>query len=362
MAHYAFQLCRGLAHAGAGVTLITREEYELAMLCAPFRVEQTIAPVRKSRFGYSWRHSRQWQRITRRIDAIRPDAVLVGQLRSALDYWPLRRLRSRGRLLVAMHHEIDARPSFWHRRMYALVDRTFVHFERSRAVFRNAVGVPDSRIGVIVHGNEEIFSELADPTFTAATLRRQLGIGEHEKVVLFFGNFAQYKGIDVLLRAFPRVHERTGARLVIAGHPMRGFDLESHLTLAESLSRAVIWVPEYIPSEHVTAWMTLANVIVFPYRAITHAGAPHIAQTYGVPTVATAVGAMQDVIDHGTNGLLVPPDDRTALSDAITRILEDQSLAQRLGEQLRTDAQGRFSWDAIGRQIVQELEALRARR
>lgn len=357
MAHYTFQLCRGLTRAGADVTLITREDYELAMLCAPFRVEQSIGRLRNQQFGYRWRYAREWRRVIRRVQALRPDVVLVGQIRSVADYWPLLRLRRRGRLLVTIRHEMEVKRGFLWRRMYALFDRVFVHFARNRAVVQKGFGVDESRIGVIAHGNEEIFSELADPTFTAAVLRKQLGIRADEKVVLFFGNFADYKGIDILLRAFPRVQERTGARLVIAGHPTSGFDLEAHMTLAESLSSAVTWVPEYIPSEHVVAWMELASVIVFPYRDIPHAGAPHIAQTYGIPTVGTAVRALQDVIEDEVSGLLVPPDDADALSNAITRVLEDTTLARRLGEHLRADARGRFSWDEIGKGMVEELRA-----
>ncbi|HEX7829849.1 MAG TPA: glycosyltransferase family 4 protein [Thermoanaerobaculia bacterium] len=362
MAHYAFQLCRGLSNAGADVTLITRNDYELAMLCAPFRVEQSIRSMHPrrgafSRIGYRLRYFREWRRILHRIKALRPDVVLLGQLRSAADYWPLIQLRRHTRVLASICHHPGAKDGFLWKRIYALFARVFVHFPRNRTTFHKTFGVPEKKVGVIVHGNEEIFSELADPTFSADTLRKQLGIGADEKIVLFFGNFAQYKGIDVLLRAFPDIHARTGARLVIAGHPTTGFDLEHHLALSESLGipGAVVWVPEYIPSEHVVAWMQLPNVIVFPYREISHGGAVHVAQTYGVPTVASSVGAMQDVIDHDVTGLLVPPEDVEALSAAITRLLEDEPLAKRLGTQFGADARGRFSWDEIGKGILREL-------
>lgn len=366
MAHYAFQLCRGLSNAGADVTLITRRDYELVMLCTPFASEQTIGPLHpRSRRGVfhalrrNIRSFREWRRIIRRIEALRPDAVLLGQLRSASDYWPLLRLRRKTRILADICHHVREAQSFLWKRLYRLFDRVFVHSERNRAAFRETFDLPEQRVSVIAHGNEEIFSELADPTFSAASLRGQLGIGAGEKVVLFFGNFARYKGLDVLLRAFPRVHERTGARLVIAGYPTHGFDLEAHLDLSESLglADAAVWVPEYIPSEHVVAWMQLPSAIAFPYREISHAGALHVAQTYGVPTIASAVGAMQDVIEDGVSGLLVPPDDVDAWSDALTRILEDAPLAQRLGAHFKSDAHGRSSWDAIGTAIVKQLGA-----
>ncbi len=364
MAHYAFQLCRGLSSAGADVTLITRDDYELVMLAAPFAIEQTIGSIRRRsprgtlrRVHNRIKSFREWRRLIRRIEALRPDAVLLGQLSSANDYWPLLQLRRKVKVLANVCHHVRVAEGFLWKRIYRLFDHVFVHSARNRAALGESLDIPEERAQVIAHGNEEIFSDLADPTFSAASLRSQLGIGSEERVVLFFGNLAHYKGLDVLLRAFPRVSESTDARLVIAGHPTPGFDLQEHILLAESLgiADATVWVPEYIPSEHVVAWMQLASVIVFPYREVSHAGALHIAQTYGVPTVASSVSAMQDVIDDGVSGVLVAPEDVDALSHAITRVIEDREFAQRIGAQFASDARGRFSWEAIGAAIVERL-------
>jgi glycosyltransferase involved in cell wall biosynthesis len=208
---------------------------------------------------------------------------------------------------------------------------------------------------VIVHGNEEIFRELRDPKVDAAALRARYGIPEGKPVVLFFGNLSRYKGTDVLINAFPQIHRETGAHLVLAGNPFAGFDLkgEQELTRQLGISEHVTWVPEYIASEEVEAWMGVASVMVFPYRDIYQSGALHVAQTFGVPTVASAVGAMQDVIEHEQNGLLVPPENVDALAAAITRLLKDPALASRLGARFLADAQGRFSWKTIGGTLLE---------
>lgn len=359
MAHYAYQLCRGLSAAGANVTLITQEEYELAMLAAPHRVEQRIATkaprANRRSFTRRMRYLREWMRLRRRVDALRPDVVILGRLHSRLDLLPLFLLRRKGRILIDICHDVDLRDGFIWRRIYRMFDAVFVHYDRNREIFRRTFRLPEDRVGVIVHGNESIFTDLADPTFRADTLRKQLGLGDEEPVVLFFGNLADYKGIDILLHAFARKPPR--ARLVIAGYPMRNFDLEAHIELAEKLGIAqdVVWVPEYIPSEHVVAWMELASVIVFPYRSISHGGALHVAQTYGVPTIASAVGGTLDVIEDGVSGLLIAPDDVEGFANAIARLLDDRDFAAQLGARFKADAHGRFSWEAIGQTIVERL-------
>ena len=382
MIHYAFQLCRAMASLGADVTLITARGYELADLPHSFRVEATIdlwdpkpagrrstsplavAGRKLRRVGRAVRHYREWLRQIRRIAKLKPDLVIIGDIRFPFDLFPLVLMRRKAKRFVDLCHNVHpyttgggvfdrSRWRHWfYRRIYHLFDRVFVHFERNRKEFLASFGVPAKRVGVIVHGNEEIFRDLARPGFTAAALRQRLGIDATEKIVLFFGTLASYKGVDLLLDAFPSIHQATGARLVIAGFPGPDFDLRAHQERVRELV-PITWVPEYIDSAEVAAWMGLASVIVFPYRDIYQSGALHVPQTFGVPIVASAIGAMRDVIEDGVSGLLVPPEDRAALADAVTRLLQDRGLAQRLGARAAADAQGPFAWTTVAHALLE---------
>ena len=383
MIHYAYQLCRALAQLGADVTLITATDYELDALPAPFRVEKsielwdakpsgrvstsTIAVLFRKlrRVTRALRYYREWLRQIRRVAELAPDVVLIGDIRFPFDLFPLLLLRRKSRVLADICHNVHPFSAggksaglfdrsrgrrFFYRRIYKLFDVEFVHFARNEREFTETFGVPAERVRVIVHGNEEIFRELRTPD---VDLRRRLDLGD-EPIVLFFGTLSRYKGTDVLLEAFPRVHRETGARLVLAGFPFHDFDLGAHQQRARDLGieRAVTWVPEYIDSGDVAAWMELASAIVFPYRDIYQSGALHVAQTFGVPTVASAVGAMQDVIENDVSGLLVPPENPEALGDALIRLLRDRELATRLGQCAIEDARGPFAWTTIAQTVL----------
>src|SRR4051794_27352377 len=71
------------------------------------------------------------------------------------------------------------------------------------------------------------------------------------------------------------------------------------------------------------------------------------AMASGLPTVATRVGGMPELMVEGQTGLLVQPDDAGALADALVRPLEDPALASRVGAGGRAGAVGRFSWGAV---------------
>ncbi|HEX3583158.1 MAG TPA: glycosyltransferase family 4 protein [Thermoanaerobaculia bacterium] len=365
MIHYVFQLCRAMAEAGADVTLITSKQFELASLPRNFKVEPVIdlwdpkvndaGPITRKlrRVARAVRYYRQWLRVIRRVATLRPDVVQIGDVPFPLDFLPLRLLRRKAPLFADICHNVnpfDAAGGFgrsrwkrsFYRRIYALFDIVFVHFDRNEAEFAKSFGSRPT--AVIKHGNEGLFEELRDPAVDAAALRKRLGIGA-EPVVLFFGTLSRYKGVDVLLDAFPRIRRETGARLVIAGYPLQDFEIPADRD-------AVTLMPEYVKSEEVAAWMELASVVVFPYRDIYQSGAIHVAQTFGVPTVASAVGAMQDVVQHEVSGLLVPPENADALATAVIRLLNDRELASRLGSRFAADARGPFSWRANAETIL----------
>lgn len=373
MIHYAWQLCRALAGTGADVTLVTSRHYELDALPHLFRLQKILrlwdpkpageSPGRTKlrRIGRAFLHYREWLRLALHLRRERPGLVLLGDIRFPGDLAPILLLRLLGLRLADVCHNVapyaaggfrrSALDRFLYRRIYRCFERVFVHFEDNRRAFLADFRLPPEQVVAIPHGNEAIFEELRDPKVDEGSLRRELGLAPDEPVLLLLGTLSHYKGIDLLLEAFARMAPR--ARLVLAGFPAADFDLPAHQALARELGieERVLWVPRYVESEEVAAWMDIASVAVFPYREVFQSGALAIAQTFGVPVVASAVGAMPEAV--GGSGLLVPPGDPEALAAALLSILEDPDLARRLGERARQDAYERFAWERIGLTIVE---------
>jgi glycosyltransferase involved in cell wall biosynthesis len=78
------------------------------------------------------------------------------------------------------------------------------------------------------------------------------------------------------------------------------------------------------------------------------------AMAAGLPVVATAVGGTPDVVVQGATGLLVPPDDATALAAALDRLIYDPDLRRTMGAEGRRRVQARFSVQ----QMVERTQAL----
>jgi glycosyltransferase involved in cell wall biosynthesis len=67
----------------------------------------------------------------------------------------------------------------------------------------------------------------------------------------------------------------------------------------------------------------------------------------GKPVVATAVGGVQELVVDKMTGMLVPPQDATAMADAITFLLSDKKRALAMGAAGRERVKQRFSMDAM---------------
>jgi len=384
--HYAFELCRALGEAGARVTLVTGREYELEALDGPFDVAAILrlwdpkpagegalpGRVRRTlrRAGRGLRHYREQARLVGYLRRMRPDVVQLGDVRFAGDLLPIAAMRASGLRLADVCHNV--RPfalagraaggfgsgflaHLLYRRIYRHFDTVFVHWEENRRCFLEAYGLPGGRVRSIPMGNFLLFDELRDPEVTERRLRRRLGLEPHDRVVLAFGAFSHYKGTDLLVEAFGRVRAAIPeARLVMAGFPLAGFDVHGVWDRARELGFEddVRVVPDYVPSTEVAAWMDLASVAAFPYRELFQSGALQVATSFGVPVVASRVGATAEVVRDGETGLLVPPGEVEPLAAAVTRVLREPGLARRLGYAAAADARARLSWDRVAAEVL----------
>lgn len=386
MIHYAWQLCTAMSRAGADVTLITDDGYELDRLPHVFALEKRLrlwdskapeAPAPRAmrmlrRAGRAAKYYREWVRLVAHLRRSRPDVAQFGDIRFASDLLPLQALGRSGIHLADICHNVRpfavgggsggtfSQSPFQRRayqRIYERFSSVFVHFDRNRREFESTFGLAD-RTSTIVHGNEEIFSLLRDPRVDVESVRRELAIPAGAQVVLLFGTLSPYKRLDLLVEAFARLRSSMPrAHLLLAGHPVGISAAEiERMAMAAGLAGAFTLVPRYVESAAVAAWMEFASVVVFPYDIVFQSGAVHVPLTFGRPVIATSVGAMQDVIEDGRTGLLVPPGDAASLEGALRRILSDGAAAEDLGRRAAAAQRTQFSWDGVASVILDRYE------
>lgn len=155
------------------------------------------------------------------------------------------------------------------------------------------------------------------------------------RVMLFFGIVRKYKGLDVLLRALPKVLSQVDCHLLISGEFYEPEEKYRRLIDELGIAAAVTLENRYLANEEVAGLMRRADVLVLPYRSATQSAVARLALLNGLPIVAANTGGLAEVVRDHVNGLLFPAGDSDALADALVRYFAE-ALGPRFAENIRT--------------------------
>jgi phosphatidylinositol alpha-mannosyltransferase len=177
--------------------------------------------------------------------------------------------------------------------------------------------------------------------------------GGREQRIVFIGRHDPRKGMQVLLRAWPEIHRRTGARLRLVGAD----ELAVRLVLArERVPDEGIDILGVLTDDELTAELLAAKALVASSLGGESFGMVLTrAFACAVPAVASDIPGYRAVLTAGT-GLLVPPGDAPALADAVTGLLADEQARQVRGTAARELARELYGWDRIAVRLLEIYE------
>jgi glycogen synthase len=249
------------------------------------------------------------------------------------------------------------------RTAYQTADGVIAVSSAMRQDVHELYGVASDRIRVIHNG---IDLQQYRPHHDPEVLARH-GIDSERPFVLFVGRITRQKGIIHLVRAIQHLQPDTQV-VLCAGAPDTP---EIAREMTEAVERAgangthsIVWIQEMLPKEQVITLYTHAAVFVCPSVYEPFGIINLEAMACETPVVASAVGGIPEVVEHGETGLLVVPEatsatdvepknpDRFArdLAAAVNTLMSDPDLRARMGRNARRRVEQSFSWTAIARQ------------
>jgi glycosyltransferase involved in cell wall biosynthesis len=280
------------------------------------------------------------RRLGRAIRAFVPDLVHVHSRRGADIYGGIAAAMA-GVPAIATRRVESGEPGFalrWKLRPYANV----VAISQAVEAELLAAGVDRGRV-VRIPSAVDTARWQPDPA-AAARLRRVCGIPDGAPVAVAVAQLIPRKGHATMLAALARLPSRhTDLRLVCFGAgPLRRV-LERRIAAAGLGDRVVLAgfrddLPALLPG---------ADLVVHPARREGLGVAILEAMSAARPVVATAIGGLTDLVRPGVDGLLVARDDADQLAAALTRLLDEPSLAARLGAAARRRVRSCFSVAAM---------------
>jgi glycosyltransferase involved in cell wall biosynthesis len=311
-------LAHRLSAAGHDVALVSwSAQYPARLYPGVQRVSTPEVPVfPNTSYPLAWYRPDSWWRLGRSLRGRDGETLLLALVTTVqipaylVMIAALRRRKGRpGPTVGVIGHNVlphEPRPGdhALTRALLRRADFTVTHSHEEQTLART-LGAPDVRYAELPpHG----------PAATVSAPKNAGGAG-----LLFFGFIRPYKGVDVLLHAVAAV---PGVRLVVAGEPWGDEDglhsLVDELDLADRVELRL----RYLDNDELEPLLHDADALVLPYVSGTGTQQVRMAQTRGLPVIATRIGTLPEQVRDGVDGLLAEPNDAEDLAAAIRRLYE----------------------------------------
>ncbi len=263
------------------------------------------------------------------------DIVHAHHLRSAPSRLAALNARVRGIRTVVTDHGLVG--GNW----AGLLPRLYDRFLTVSAYSARELAAPASRTRVVYGG--------ADPIrFRPDPQARRRGI-------LFVGRLTPHKGVDRLIEALP---ENAELRVVgSAGHDRKPPERDYPKLLRQLAAQGRVEFLGAVPEADLGSLYRGAQVLALPSVHVTRYGreiavsellglAAIEAMASGTPVVASRIGGLPEVVEHGVTGFLVEPGNIPELQERLAQVLGDRRLAERLGRKARERSLELFTWEA----------------
>jgi len=189
-----------------------------------------------------------------------------------------------------------------------IVEKDVQQYAKRKKVYRSELPVYDC-----YQQNKEI-----DPQKT----KSELGFSKDSIVFLFFGYVRKYKGLDILIDAFPNIlSEIPEARLLIVGEFYDKPDPYIEQIKKLGIEGEVKVINEFVSNEEVEKYYEVSDVVILPYRSATQSGILNVAYGFKKPVIVTDVGGLAEFVEEGKTGFVIKPDSPNAIVEGVKNFL-----------------------------------------
>lgn len=209
-------------------------------------------------------------------------------------------------------------------------------------------GADPSRIEIVPPGVDHAFFSPG----SRRGARQALGLGD-EPVLLFVGRIQPLKGVDVAVEALSRLRDPRARMLIVGGSS--GTEGDNHaaevrdLITDRGLDHRITMVPPQ-PHHVLSTYYRAADVTIVPSRSESFGLVALESAACGTPVVASDVGGLRTLVDHGRTGLRVPGRNPDDFAEAVERIIGDPTFAERLSERA-AEAATAYTWTSMAARL-----------
>ena len=203
-------------------------------------------------------------------------------------------------------------------------------------------GLPFEKINVIPNG---VNLTLYNGVERDYEFRRQYA-ADNEKIILFMGRLVYEKGIQHVIAAMPKIlsgyHD---AKLIIAGKGGMMDELKEQVQAMGNTKK--VYFTGYLNSKQVAKMYKCADVAVFPSTYEPFGIVALEGMLSGTPVVVSDVGGLNEIVEHGVNGMKSYAGNPNSLADSILALLHDPALCASVAKKAKIKVRDNYNWAKI---------------
>jgi glycosyltransferase involved in cell wall biosynthesis len=364
IAQHGQVLCQKLTDAGHDALMVSFKR-QFPRLIFPGKTQMDPSQVRLPVMTYpvfAPLNPFSWWQSYRRIKGEKPDVVLFNWYTPffAPGFWVVSRLvrwGTKARIVYILHNVIPHENLPGSRFLTRLALRTAdAYVTHARAVAQDLFSwLPQIKNEQVVVSPLPLFECFELFTGSQQEARAALNV-KTSKVLLFFGLIREYKGLHFLLRAMPEIVKRLNhdVQLFVVGEFYKDRSEYDNLIRELNIGEFVTIRDEYIPNEDVGRYFAAADVAVLPYKTATQSAIIQTAYHLECPVITTDVGGLAEVVEEGVTGFVVPPENPSAIAEAVEMFFARGGRAALREGILRE--RGKYSWEGMVKIIERSAE------
>jgi len=220
-------------------------------------------------------------------------------------------------------------------------------------------GIPQDKVFYVPNGAQPF--PPAERVVGREVLRERLGLTPNAPVVLLYTRFFEFD-VGRVVEILKAVKQELGeAKLLVVGRGRFGEEAALvKLAQTEGVNDSVVFAGWIQPSE-LPSYLDLGDVSIYPFddNLLNRAKCPGKVvelMSLGKAIVADRVGQIAEYLQNESSGILVEPGDTESFARAVIRVLKDESLRSRLGENAKQRIWDRFGWDRLALEVVAAYE------
>lgn len=208
--------------------------------------------------------------------------------------------------------------------------------------------IPKEKIHVIYNG---VDTERFNPKIEGKEIRKKYGI-DKSPLVLFVGRLALYKGAHFLIRAIPHILKKVPDTKFLITGAARFDNIEMSKLILNSKIRNSLIFTGFVSDEDIPKIYSACDVFCYPSLWEGFGLTPAEAQACGKPVVAFNHCAIPEVVEDKKTGILVKPEDFMMLAKAISFLLSNERVREKMGKRARERVEKLFSWEIAAKKTA----------